>query len=415
MRAPSRLGRPLVATAATLVAWTLVVAAVPSLRDRLPALAPVAAIGVTAAALLRAGRATAAAWVAHVGGGAWILGAIANTGGHGSRLVVFVPLFGLFAAAWGGPGEALVVLAHLTTFSVLLPAGASTDGHVERAVTIAVATVVGAAFAGPLLRDLRRACAEAGTRAQEADEDARRARVDEEASDRFLSSVSHELRTPLDTVLGYTELLLEDERDPVRSGDLGRIRGAAVHLRSLVDDLLDMAVADGEVALEVGRVDLEAIAAEVAGTVAPLVEHSGVRLIVEVPPQVPAPHADPRRVRQILLNLLSNSAKYTEDGTITLRVRADGREVRIDVVDTGLGIPSHRMSEMFRPFVQLHEGTQRRPGVGLGLALSQRLAVRMGGRITVHSIEGAGSTFTLWLPGTDHGIPAAQADAAVSR
>jgi signal transduction histidine kinase len=389
--------RGLMVTAAGLVGWTVCAAVVPDLRDRLPALVPTTGVVALGALLARWGRVTLGTWVANLGGGAVLFAAAAATGGHASRLVAYVPLTGLFAVAWSGPRGGLALLAFVCVVSALLPTGLPTDSDADRAVTIAVATVVGASFAGPLIAGLRSASAEAARSAEEAEQEARRALVDGAARDRFLTSVSHELRTPLETVLGYTEFLLEDETDPGRASDLGRVRSAATQLGALVDDLIDMALIDGELSLAFGEVPLGPLVAEVAGTAAPLVERNANRLVLEPSGEAVA-WADGRRVQQILLNLLSNAAKYTERGTIAVRVAPSGAGVALEVSDTGIGIPSHRMSEMFQPFVQLHQGTERRAGVGLGLALSQRLAQRMGGRLTARSVEGAGSVFTLWLP-----------------
>ena len=140
------------------------------------------------------------------------------------------------------------------------------------------------------------------------------------------------------------------------------------------------------------------VAVEVVDIVRLMADPKRVELRLELADRMPRALADALRLRQIVTNLTVNALKYTERGAVTLRLGAEGSEVWLQVHDTGVGIPPERMSDLFTPFVQLHQGTERRPGVGLGLALSQQLAIRMGGRITVESTLGRGSTFTVWLP-----------------
>lgn len=387
---------PLAGLVLAISGWTLLCLAVPSLRDRLPA--SLAFLGVAAGCwgLARRGspRLAGGLFLAVTGGG--VCAGVAAEG-LGGRMAFYLPLVPLVAVGWLGPRVGGAVVVGLSAFTLTLPHRADEGTDAERAASLAVATVVAAAFVGPLMRELWTACGLAAQRAETAQRALRLAALDEDARDRFLTSVSHELRTPLDAVQGYTELLLEDLPDPVHAADLGRIRRAAVHLASLVDDMIDMARTDGELTVEPDAVVPAELVREVADTTAPLVAAQGSRLRLACP-EVPALWTDPRRVRQILLNLVSNAAKYTVDGEVVLTVRTEEGRVSFEVRDTGVGFPPERAHELFRPFVQLHEGTHRRPGVGLGLALSQRLAHRLGGRITARSVVGRGSTFTLELP-----------------
>ena len=215
----------------------------------------------------------------------------------------------------------------------------------------------------------------------------------------FLASMSHELRTPLNAIIGYAELLIEEEPTPQTLADLERIRKAGRHLRGLIDDVLDLSK------IEAGRLDVVIadmapadLAEELATTVGALAAASGNTLRLEVG-DVPARiRSDAQRVRQILLNLLGNACKFTRGGEValTLEAGADGW-LRFRVADTGAGIPPERVARLFEEFYQGAGGGQD-GGTGLGLAISKRLGQLLGGDITVESIVGRGSVFTLRLP-----------------
>ena len=224
----------------------------------------------------------------------------------------------------------------------------------------------------------------------------------------FLAKMSHELRTPLNAVIGYSELLLEDgEGDPAREGklqDLRRINAAGRHLLSLVTDVLDLS------SIEANRVeitpevfDLNAFVDGVAATVLPLVSQNGNRLEVKLGEDLGSVRTDQTKLRQSVFNLLSNAAKFTQDGVITLSVtrdrRAGGDWVELRVDDTGIGISEEDMPKLFQYFGQATVSTQNRyGGTGLGLALSQKFCDLMGGAITVKSEAGRGSRFTIRVP-----------------
>ncbi len=235
------------------------------------------------------------------------------------------------------------------------------------------------------------------------------------AKSQFLANMSHELRTPLNAVIGYTELLAEDARtrgDAAATGDLERIRSAADHLLALIDDVLDLSkIEAGRMEVRATAVDVADLFAEVERTVEPLVEGHGSRLVVEVAPGVGTMLTDHVRLRQILLNLLSNAAKFTERGTVRLTAVREERLgegwLVFEVWDTGIGMTPAQVARLFAPFTQADATTSRRyGGTGLGLALSRRLARLLGGDVTVESVEGKGSTFRVEVPERLPGAPA---------
>ena len=230
----------------------------------------------------------------------------------------------------------------------------------------------------------------------------------------FLAGMSHELRAPLQAILGYSELLKDDAEakgDEGSAEDSKRIYTAGMHLLSLVNGVLDMSkIEAGRVTLNVAEFSVPALVDEVVGMGGPLVQRNGNRVAVDCPAAVGRMHADELKVRQCLLNLLSNAAKFTRDGVITLTVRrvpgrgADaatgGREwVEFEVRDTGIGMTLEQRDRLFQPFVQADATTQKQyGGTGLGLAISRQICRAMGGDVTVESEAGRGSTFTIRLP-----------------
>jgi signal transduction histidine kinase len=223
----------------------------------------------------------------------------------------------------------------------------------------------------------------------------------------FLSSMSHELRTPLNAIIGLTEMMVtsaarfgtEKALEP-----LHRVNAAGKHLLDLINEVLDLSkIEAGKLELNVEAVDLARLIDEVIGTAGQLAEKNKNRLVVEAQENVGALKADPMRLKQILLNLLSNACKFTKEGEVALRVRkvADGRDwVELAVADTGIGLTAKQQAKLFQEFTQADSLTARRyGGTGLGLALSRKLARMMGGDVTVTSEAGKGSVFTVRLPG----------------
>jgi signal transduction histidine kinase len=222
----------------------------------------------------------------------------------------------------------------------------------------------------------------------------------------FLANVSHELRTPLNAVIGYSEMLEEEARalQDRFVPDLRKIQSAARHLLELINELLDLSKMEaGHMELEPEEVDLDALLREVAATVEPLVRQNGSTLELRASPELGRVRADPGRLRQVLLNLLGNAAKFTQGGQVRLeaeRTAAGGRpELVLRVVDTGIGISPEQAERLFQPFTQADSGIHRKyGGTGLGLAISRRFCRLMGGDITLQSEPGRGSTFTVRLP-----------------
>jgi PAS domain S-box-containing protein len=239
-------------------------------------------------------------------------------------------------------------------------------------------------------------------RAREAAEDASRAKS------QFLASVSHELRTPMNAILGFAQVLAGRGDGPLtpRQGEfVGNILTAGHHLLALINDLIDLSK------VEAGKLDLAAdgfaLREQLAATVrllAPAAGQKGLELILDVADGVPdALVGDPRRLRQVLVNLIGNAVKFTERGHVLVRVEEEaetygGSRLRFDVVDTGIGIPAAQRGRLFEPFVRGDAAQHEPGGVGLGLAISRRLVEAMGGRLAVESEPGAGSIFSFTLP-----------------
>jgi GAF domain-containing protein len=227
-----------------------------------------------------------------------------------------------------------------------------------------------------------------------------------EHKSQFLASMSHELRTPLNAIIGLTEMMVtnaarfgtEKALEPLR-----RVNAAGTHLLSLINEVLDLSkIEAGKLELNPEPVNLPRLLDEVIGTAGQLAEKNQNRLVVEAQENLGTLNADSMRLKQILLNLLSNACKFTKEGEVALRVRkvADGREwVELAVADTGIGLTAEQQAKLFQEFTQADSLTARRyGGTGLGLALSRKLARMMGGDVTVTSEQGKGSVFTVRLP-----------------
>jgi PAS domain S-box-containing protein len=231
----------------------------------------------------------------------------------------------------------------------------------------------------------------------------------------FLANMSHELRTPLNAIIGYSEMLQEELTERGLQdlhSDLHKIHGAGRHLLRLINDILDISK------IEAGRMDLFPesfdvawLVKEVAATIEPMVVRKELRLEVRCPADVGQMRADPTRLRQVLLNLLSNAAKFTERGGMSMdveKVALGGAPwIRFRVIDSGIGMTIDQLGKLFQAFSQVDPSSTRRyGGTGLGLAISRQLCQKMGGDISVQSEPGRGTAFTVHLP---VGLEAAEA------
>jgi adenylate cyclase len=225
------------------------------------------------------------------------------------------------------------------------------------------------------------------------------------AKSAFVASMSHELRTPLNAILGITEMVKEDAESEGRKDleePLGRVLKAGRHLLELINDVLDLAkIESGKFELHWEAVDLKSLLASVVETAEPLAERKANRLTLVADGEIGSLNADPMRLRQVLLNLLSNACKFTEQGSVTLTARheEDQQRIVLEVGDTGIGMAADHMVDLFQEFSQIGIAKQRKyGGTGLGLAISRRLVRLMGGDITVTSELDRGSVFTVTLP-----------------
>jgi signal transduction histidine kinase len=224
---------------------------------------------------------------------------------------------------------------------------------------------------------------------------------------RFYAAMSHELRTPINAIIGYNTLILDGifgDVAPRQEEGLRRAQRAAEHLMELVNDVLDLAkIEAGRIEIQVEPTRLARVVDELLDTVRPMAEEHGTRMDTAMKGDCPV-QTDPRRVRQILLNLLSNAAKFGAGGTVTITCMRTGGGVAVEVRDRGPGIPPEEHERIFEEFVQLG-GADGSGGTGLGLPISRRLATLLGGSLTVQSAPGEGSTFRLELPETPPEFP----------
>ena len=221
----------------------------------------------------------------------------------------------------------------------------------------------------------------------------------------FLANMSHELRTPLNAIIGVSEMLREDAEALKQDTEpLDRVLGAGRHLLALINDILDLSkIEAGRMELQLEPFALAPLIADVVKTIEPLAARNANQVAVQCDAEIGTLHADQMRLRQALLNLMSNANKFTDQGSINIDARQEqegGRDwVSIAVTDTGIGMTAEQMNKLFQEFSQADASTTRKyGGTGLGLAISKRFCQMMGGDITVASEPGRGSTFTIRLP-----------------
>lgn len=238
------------------------------------------------------------------------------------------------------------------------------------------------------------------------------------AKSQFLANMSHELRTPLNAIIGYSEMLQEEAEDLEQEDfipDLQKIYGAGKHLLGLINDILDLSkIEAGRMELYVETFDISTMIEDVVTTIHPLVEKNGNTLIIESDKNIGSLQADLTKVRQSLFNLLSNATKFTYQGTITMTVKRQTKPedmplaqiatspqdwIIFRVTDTGIGMTGEQIDKVFQAFIQADASTTRQyGGTGLGLAITKKLCQIMGGDVTVTSVVGKGSTFTIQIP-----------------
>jgi signal transduction histidine kinase len=247
---------------------------------------------------------------------------------------------------------------------------------------------------------------EQAVRAREEAEEANRLKS------RFLATMSHELRTPLSSVINFAQIIKREKLGPVtvkQHDFLERIQASSKHVLGLINDVLDMAkIEAGRMELFREPVDLRVVLSEVISTAKVLIGDKDIELQSDIRPDLPPLNADKTRLRQILLNILSNAIKFTKRGNITVKAWMDKTDVIISVSDTGIGIKEQDFPSVFAEFQQVEGDTSRQyEGTGLGMSIAKRLVEMHGGRIWFESEWDKGSTFTCTLPQSDqiHSVP----------
>jgi signal transduction histidine kinase len=215
--------------------------------------------------------------------------------------------------------------------------------------------------------------------------------------------MSHELRTPINAIIGYAALLLEgmfgnlsdQQREP-----LDRSRAAADHLRALIDDILDLAkIEAGKMQFTLETLSLTDVMKEASAQMEPMIRRKSLSYTVDVSADTPNIVTDRTKLKQVLLNLLSNAMKFTNKGGVSIVVRPHAMGIRIDINDTGIGIKPEHLSVIWEDFRQVDQSrTREYGGTGLGLSITRKLVERLGGTISVESIVAVGTTFTIMLP-----------------
>ncbi len=219
----------------------------------------------------------------------------------------------------------------------------------------------------------------------------------------FLANMSHELRTPLNAILGYSEMLMEEaEDDELESyaADLAKIQSSGEHLLTLINDILDLSkIEAGKMDLHIEEFEFVKHLAQIEATAKPLVEKNGNKFILENNATFEKLKNDQTKLRQILFNMLSNAAKFTKEGSVTLSINTIEKDVKFAVTDTGIGMNEEQLGKVFDEFTQAEASTAKDyGGTGLGLPISKKMTEMMGGKMEVESEEGKGTTFSITIP-----------------
>ena len=366
-------------------------------------------------------------FTALVGFAIWPMTVLA-TGFNSACLSVGGPRFALKAVALFVLSAALTGAANgfaFTPESTLLTSVICAVSFLGYTAIFSARTYVEARRMVRMQRELRATNAQMGEQRQHLEHALELAETANKAKSAFLANMSHELRTPLNAIIGYAELLDEDAPAPRQRPDLHKIRLSGQHLLGLINDLLDLSkVEAGKTELHMERFALREFVEGLVSTLQPMMSQNGNRFVLDTAQAPQEMQGDVLRIRQVLLNLLSNAAKFTQDGEVRMVVRggvADGVEgvdagqgaqrVVFEICDNGIGMSAAQLAKLFQPFVQADSATTRRyGGTGLGLAISRRLCERMGGAIAVRSAPGQGTCFTVTLPADHDGSAAATPD-----
>jgi signal transduction histidine kinase len=223
---------------------------------------------------------------------------------------------------------------------------------------------------------------------------------------KFMANMSHELRTPLNAIIGYCELLLESDEDQDHHSrdDLQKIHKAGNHLLRLIDDILDLSkIEAGKIDINYTLTNVRDVLAEVSRSIYPKLLENNNELIMNIADEIGTGYFDETKLKQILLNLLSNACKFTSAGLIKINVfpLKEGRKLYyiFEVTDSGIGMTDEQRNDVFKPYTQADSSTTRKyGGTGLGLTISKNYCEMMGGNIAVSSEPGKGSTFTVMIP-----------------
>jgi signal transduction histidine kinase len=226
------------------------------------------------------------------------------------------------------------------------------------------------------------------------------AEASNEAKSQFLAAMSHEIRTPLNGVLGMNSLLMQTQLSEQQLGYVRTIRSSGNALLALINDILDLAkIEAGKMPLRLEEVSLREVTLEVTQQVEPMVRKKQLQFTIDIAPDCPPIYSDRTKIKQILLNLLSNAVKFTNRGRVTVEAHRAVDGVRVDVVDTGIGIRASDLQAIWEDFRQVDQSRTREfGGTGLGLSITRKLLDRLGGSVDVRSTYGEGSTFSVYLP-----------------